>query len=317
MKRTAFQLIGILAVALVLGVRTPAVAQEAKPVLLVLFADADKLSDSEKAALNTEQKKVLEKYGKYSSPDTPKIDFLDEMVNYECLEMDAACLAQIGKANNAAFVLYTSFDGAKFAMKLVNQAEGKVVGEKSGSATKKNIQGEAGKDAIVGILGPIPEPKKEVPPELVTVNISSNVEAAEVFINQKRVGVTPLKVKLKEGKYTISVRKQDFLMSEETVNVAGAEPMDWVATLKPVPVKTEKKVVVTPPPPKDKTKEEEKAFYQTWWFWTAVGVGAAAAVGGTVAALSSGGDTFEVGTVKFTVNPSLAERDYLFYEPTE
>ncbi|MBM4354592.1 MAG: PEGA domain-containing protein, partial [Deltaproteobacteria bacterium] len=161
-------------------------------------------------------------------------------------------------------------------------------------------------------FGPLP-----AAPVLVLVNVGANVEAAEVFINQKRVGVTPLKVKLKEGKYTISVRKPEFLMVEETVAVAGPGPVDWNAALKPVPKKVEKVVVVppvTPPGKKDEKKDDAKPFYATWWFWTGVAVGVAAVTGGTIWALNSGGTEYDVGTVKFSINPSAAERDFIFYQ---
>lgn len=289
-----------------------AAQDEGGPTLLILSADADKLSDAEKKALWDEQNKALAKYKKYTLVEARTIDLLDEMVNFECLEMDADCLAQIGAKQQVAFLLYTGFDGSKVSVRLVDVAGKTYIGEHGATADKKKLASVAGEAALVKILGPLP-----AAPVLVLVNVGANVEAAEVFINQKRVGVTPLKVKLKEGKYTISVRKPEFLMVEETVAVAGPGPVDWNAALKPVPKKVEKVVVVppvTPPGKKDEKKDDAKPFYATWWFWTGVAVGVAAVTGGTIWALNSGGTEYDVGTVKFSINPSAAERDFIFYQ---
>jgi hypothetical protein len=309
-------LLAFLALLLVAGlspVRATA-QEEGGPALLILSADADKLSDAEKKALWDEQNKALAKYKKYTLVEARTIDLLDEMVNFECLEMDAACLAQIGAKQQVAFLLYTSFDGSKLTVRIVDVAGKSYVGEFSGTADKKKLGASGGEAALAKILGPLP-----AAPTLILVNVGANVEAAEVFINQKRVGVTPLKVKLKEGKYTISVRKPEFLMVEETVAVASPGPVDWNASLKPVPKKVEKVVVtppVTPPPGKkeEKKDDEGKPFYATWWFWTGVAVGAAAITGGTIWALNSGTTEYDVGTVKFSINPSAAERDFIFYQ---
>ena len=292
---------------------TAALAQgEAKPSLLVLYLDADEVSDKQKDDVLAATKKVLAKYGKYKLVDTPKLDLLDEMVNFECIEMDGECLSAIGGANGAGLLLYSQWDGGKLSLKLADVAKKKVVAEYSGSVSKAKIASNLSDKGLVKVFGPLP--KK---PKLILVKIDANVEKAEVFINQKRIGATLLKVKLKPGSYTISVRKKGFLMVEEKIKVAGKDPVEWKATLKPIPKK--KVVVVVPPvtpPPKKKKKDDDDddAFYATWWFWTAVGVGAAAAVGGTVWALSADSDGYDVGTVRFSISPSAAENDAIFYE---
>jgi len=80
---------------------TTALAQgEAKPSLLVLYLDSDGASDKQKEDVLAATKKVVAKYGKYKLLDTPKLDLLDEMVNFECIEMDADCMSAIGKAEH-------------------------------------------------------------------------------------------------------------------------------------------------------------------------------------------------------------------------
>ncbi len=189
-----------------------AAAQEGKPSLLILYADSDQLSDGEKDALLEEQKLFAGKYNKYSLPETPKVDFLDEMVNFECLEMDAGCLVQIVAKENVDFVLYTAFDGSKVRMRLVDVKAKSEVKAHEAAANKGSIKKVGGEKAFVALIGPVPKPPKKQ--ELVLVKIDANVEKADVFVDQKRVGSTPLELKLKEGDYTVAVRKPEFLMVE-------------------------------------------------------------------------------------------------------
>ncbi len=293
---------------------TTALAQgEAKPSLLVLYLDSDGASDKQKEDVLAATKKVVAKYGKYKLLDTPKLDLLDEMVNFECIEMDADCMSAIGKAQKTQLLLYSAFEGGTLSMKLTDVGKKKVLGEYSSSTSAPKITSVVTGKGLVKLFGPLPKKAK-----LVLVKIDANVEKAEVFINQKRIGPTPLKVKLKPGSYTVSVRKKEFLMVEEKIKIAGGKAFEWKATLKPIPKK--KTVVVIPPvtpPPKTKKKgddDDDDAFYATWWFWTAVGVGTAAAVTGTVLALSSDSDGYDVGTVRFSISPSAAENDAIFYE---
>jgi len=287
---------------------------DAKPTLLVLKADSDKLSEKQAQSILKETKAGIAKYEKYVLMDTPEIDLLDEMVTYECIEMDAACLSAVAEKHKAGFVLYTSWDGTTLTVRLVDVGAKTLVGEHVATPAKGKVEQEVTGAGLVKVFGPLPEK-----PVLVMVTIDANVEAAEVFINQKRLGTTPLKVKLKPGAYTVSVRKKDFLMVEEKLQVAATETMDWKASLKPIPVQAEKPVIVPPVKPpvtakKDRKDDEETPFYGTWWFWTAVGVGTAAIATGTVLAVTAEGEQPPVGTVRFSISPSAAENDAIFFE---
>jgi hypothetical protein len=313
MRRTALVLMMGVFVLAVAGRPGSARAQGTaeQPSLLVLHVDSDVLSDGDKEKVLKAQKETLAKYKKYTLVATQKIDLLDEMVNFECLEMDADCIAKICAGKGADLVLYTAFDGSKFSSKLVKIADASLVKDHSVAATKKKVAKVAGKDGVIGVFGALPIKKK-----LVEVSLDANVEAAEVFVNQKRVGTTPVKLKLKPGAYTVSVRKKEFLMVEEALNIAAPGPVKWKATMKPVP----KKVVIKPVKPikpikhkDDKKDDGSTPFYQTWWFWTGVGVVAAGIIGGTAYAVNAGSSDFEVGTVKFSINSTAAEKDYIYY----
>jgi hypothetical protein len=315
MKRTVFGLI-LATVALALMVPMQgARAQEGKKSLVVLYADSDAMDDAQKEALLEEQKKTLGKYGKYKLLETPTVDFLDEMVNFECLDMDGDCIGKIaaGKAKGAAYALYTAHDGTKATFRYVNVKKKKIIKEHAVTVDAGALAKGAGA-AIVAVFGALPKKKSA----LVKVKIDANVEKAEVFVGQKRVGVTPLELKLQEGKHVVSVRKKDFMMVEEELVVKGPGKVKWSATLKPVPKKVVTPVKpLNPVKPGDKKKgdeKEEKAFYATWWFWTIVGAAVVTTATVTAVAAGSVGDSSDVGTVKFTINSAAAEKDFIFYE---
>ena len=315
MKRTVFGLIlATFALALLMPLQG-VLAQEGSKSLVVLYADSDVLDDAQKEALLTQQKETVGKYGKYKLLETPTIDFLDEMVNFECLEMGGDCIAKIvsGKVKGAALALYTSYDGTKAVTKLVDVAKKKVKKEHESTADAAALAPGA-EAVVVAVFGALPVKKAA----LVVVKINANVEKAEVFVGQKRVGVTPLELKLAEGKHTVSVRKKDFLMVEEVLVVKGPGEVKWAASLKQVPTMVVTPVKpLNPVKPGDKKKgdeKEEKAFYATWWFWTIVGAAVVTTATVTAVAVGSSGDSSDVGTVKFTINSAAAEKDFIFYE---
>ncbi len=285
-----------------------------KPVLMVLRVDSDGVGDPQKDAVLKTTKAEVAKYEMYQLLETPPVDLLDEMVNFECLEMDAECLSKIGAKHKADVFLYTRWVGGNVTVLLVDVKGVKALKTHEGQTSAAKLSSYFTNTAIIKVFGPVP--KKE---ELVWVTIDANVAQADVFIDEKKVGQTPVKQKMLPGTYTVSLRKPEILMAEERIKVTGKKPVNFTANLKPIPKK--KKVVVIPPhqgDPKKKTKEEKKdddkgtPFYATWWFWSIVGVGVAAAVTGTALALS-GSDSTETGAIRFSVDSGSAEKDSVFY----
>lgn len=56
------------------------------------------------------------------------------------------------------------------------------------------------------------------------VNITTNPQSAEVFVNNERQGFTPTKVILKEGKNEISIRNSGYLTYNQTINIEKDQP---------------------------------------------------------------------------------------------
>jgi hypothetical protein len=66
---------------------------------------------------------------------------------------------------------------------------------------------------------------------LTTLRINSNPEGAEVLLNGKTVGMTPISLDLKSGEWTISLRKPGFRAWEKFVRVASGENLTVDAML--------------------------------------------------------------------------------------
>jgi len=303
------------------------------PTLMVLPVDGDDLPAAEKSALVSEVRGIIAKYKKYTVMETPKIDLLDEMVEFECLDMDSDCIGKIGAKQKAATVFYIRVEKGKLFMMTVESASAKTLQKFEAPAAKGEAKGLVTGKGMVALLGELPQEA----PKLAKVTITANVEKAEVLLNGTKAGETPLTLELKPGEYTVTVKKETYLIWEDKVKVGGDKPATVAATMKPIPKPKDPVVVVTPPvekpkdpvvvdkkdpvketvpteKPKGKDDEASTPFYATWWFWTAVGAATVTIIGVTAAAVGASDDSYDVGPLRLSINPSAAENDGIFYE---
>ncbi len=304
----------VLAVFILLGAG-PLQAQN-KTSLLLLNVDGEMLSDAEKDEARAGLKKQLHAYDKYRIVEAPQLDLLEAMVDHECLDMDAECLGSIGAAYKVQQVLYTQAEGGSITMILVDVPGAKELTrfEQKGDAKAAGIAFTgAGRTKLFGKLPEVEKPPVEV--ARVTFTIESNVKDSVIFINDKKIGPAPMTMKLKPGRYTFRVERDGFLAVEEKIQVAEVGNKSWTATLKPIPTKTTL-VVVDPDAGKKGGGEDDgkKPFYKTWWFWTSVGVGVAAITATAVVLGTQSSDSYSVGTAKFSIDPSSAQYDGIFYK---
>ena len=301
----------VLAAVFLFGVGT--VQAQNKTSLLLLNVDGDLVSDADKATAVTAFKKQLHKYNKYRIVEAPQLDLLEAMVDHECLDMDAECLAAIGKGYKVQQVLYTGAEGGGMKMVLVDVPAGKELAryEQKGDAKAAAVaMTGAGRTKLFGKL---PKPKP-VEVKRVTFTIDSNVKDSVIYINDKKIGPAPMTMKLKPGRYTFRIERDGFLTIEEKIQVAEVGNKSWKANLKPIPTKMP--IIAVQPDTKkdDDDKGGGAAFYKTWWFWTSVGVGVAAITTTALVLGLQGEDSYPVGTAKFSIDPSLAQYDGIFYK---
>jgi hypothetical protein len=321
---------------LVLSQVSPAFAQADKPTgLLILKVDGEQLGEAEKSAVAKNLKAELEKYKKYALSEAPDLDLLEAMVEFECLDIDAACLASIASKKDVQQVLYVKVDGGAAQLVLVDVKTSKELArderKAEGNAALQAAVTGPGREAVFGpapeepkpvvavVAVPVPAPAPAAPaapakpePEVKKVDftIDSNVKDSKVFINDKDVGVAPVAVKLKPGRYTFRVEREGFLSVEEKIQVAQVGAKAWKASLKPVPV--QKAPMAAPMPAKKDSAG--KPIYATWWFWTAVGAGVVAATVTTAVLMSEDSTSGTYGTAKFSIDPGSAAYDAVFYQ---
>ena len=314
MRRVATATGMILAAVLLLGVGT--VQAQNKTSLLLLNVDGEMLSDTERSEALAGLKKQLHTYNKYRIVEAPQLDLLEAMVDHECLDMDAQCLAGIGTAYKVQQVVYTSAEAGTIVMILVDVPGAKEVVRYEQKGNAKAVAVAMNGAGRTKLFGKLPEPEKPpVPTEVkrVTFAIEANVKDSIIFINDKKIGKAPMTMKLKPGRYTFRVERDGFLTVEEKIQVAEVGNKSWMASLKPIPTK---KPIVVVEPEKGPGEGEggKKPFYKTWWFWTSIGVGVAAITTTAVVLGTKGNDSYSVGTAKFSIDPSSAQYDGIFYK---
>lgn len=125
-----------------------------------------------------------------------------------------------------------------------------------------------------------------------TVTVAAKQEGAEVLVDGRDVGRTPLPrpLLLDQGERRFIVRKEKFESFERLVSLRPGEAATVEVDLKPVralpgvpPPPPVVRVEMPPPPPPE---PESAPLHRRWWFWTAVG---AVVVTGVVVAISVSG----------------------------
>lgn len=280
--------------ALVAGVGGSAAAAAKKIVVLKVTGDA--LGAPERAALTEAVRKELaERPASYKVEDTPDADLIDLMFDAECVEPDAACLADIGAAQGAELIMLAETapkgGGTELHVTLVDVKTRKAVKEATKTAPAAGLAGIV-PEIVTQVAGPRPGPPKPPAPTLVALSIRTAPDGADVFVNGHAVGKTPSKFEGKPGSYTIRITKEGFQDVVRKVDLKEGAPVDLELTLEavvvtpPVVGQTGTQTGTTDTGKTGGTVEDDDEFYETWWFWTIIG---AAAAGTTVGILAGTG----------------------------
>jgi hypothetical protein len=275
------------------GGASQAVAQDQpRSKFLVLRVSSNNLPAEEATALTQGELAKLAKYPQFDVLKVPDADPMDLMVDADCVDFDAQCLANIGAGRGADVVLYTevSDQAGRFnvQMRLVDVTT-KAVKSPEGGAEESSRLGEFIANAIEKMLGPEPQPE----PELLKVDIASTPAGGEVYVDKDFVGLTPVAVRLKTGDYTLRISKVGYKETVQPLKVEGRKANVVSLNLNVVDIP---KTPVTPVPTKER-EVKKTPWYGSWWFWTIVG--AAVVGGGTAAGVvlskTSGGGAGSIG----------------------
>jgi hypothetical protein len=167
------------------------------------------------------------------------------------------CLAGLGRAVNSDFVIAGEVElkGKRLTIRMVLVDVGKSAAASTASVVCETAPTQAQMEELAVAMF---EPKSYRG----SIELDCPVAGAEVLLDGKPVGVTPLVGPLGDlpaGEHRLQVRREGHLPFEGQVRVPVGESVRVVANLP---------TLVVPEPP----------FYKDWPFWTAAGVGVAALV---------------------------------------
>lgn len=298
----------VLAVLVAAGVvPTRLLAQEQpRTKILPLRVTSNRLDPEELDRLTGQVSEKLRKYPALEILPVPEADPMDLMVDAGCVDFDAACLSAIGASRGADAVLYTE----------VSEAEGRfqVQVRFADVRTKETRSPEGGTEvrdkvpdllalALEKVLGPEPLPETV----LARVDVETTPPGADIYVDRDFVGVSPVTLRLKKGRYVIRAARVGFDEKMQAVDVEPGKTVALALTLAPVAVP-----IPAGPVPTKEREEEGQAFYETWWFWTAVGAVVIGA-GTTAVVLASRKTSSASGQAQFTLDPAYADRDVTLY----
>ena len=278
------------------------VSLEAQTInVLPLRVYSDNLPSSKTTKILNMIKEKLAKYKKYKLMNTPKEDPLDLIVDAGFTDLNSESLAGIGKQWQADKVLYTEVKGKKGHYSLYMM----LVDVKTKKTKITEIKLPSIEDpestittAVLEVFGPLPVPK----PKLAKIEIKTTPQGAEVYMQNRYLGKSPITTAYKAGKYTVRVKKPGYKSITKQIELKKGQNL----TLN---LKLTKIILPVAVPTKARPRATKgKQFYQTWWFWTAVGVVVA---GGTTTAIVLATHNWgnPTGSITLTTVPQSADRD--------
>lgn len=283
------------------------VAQESpKSKVLVLRVTSNKLPAEELERLTSQVMDKLRKYPALEALPVPPEDPMDLMVDAECVDLDAACLSTIGAARGADAVLYleVSEQEGRFQVqvKYVDVKTKELRSPEGGTEVRAKVWDLLAL-AVEKVFGPEPLPETV----LARVDIETSPTGADIYLDKEFVGVSPVTLRLKKGRYIVRASRVGFEEKSQVVDIEAGKALAIRFTLEPLQV-----ALPEGPVPVQEREQERPAFYETWWFWTAVGAVVVGA-GTTAVLLTTRKGASPTGSVVFAINPASAARDITLY----
>jgi hypothetical protein len=233
----------------------PATAQEAGPTkILVLNPESRVLSPNKLRTLGKHLRSLIKRYPSLEVKEIPSLQFKILKRKVKCQGVETECLVNIGKQVGVSRLLHSEVQKLPgrylTVMKLVDVAQGRLL-ETSRQRARRRIDSlrSALLKGWVDLSGPLIRSQ---------IQVAANVTGADVFMDGRNIGKTPLILTkdLGKGSHVIEVTHVDYLPVREEIQVSEGRKLKVLVTLEKKP--TEVAVVPPPPPPEEKKIEEKK-----------------------------------------------------------
>lgn len=222
----------------------PAWGQEAGPSkILVLNPESRVLSPNKLRDLGKHLRSLIKRYPSLDVKEIPSLQFMVMKRKAKCQGSETECLVLIGKQAGVNRLLHSEVQklpGRYLAvMKLVDVDEGRLM-ETTRKRARRRIDSlrSALLKGWVDLFGPLIRSQ---------IRVSANVSGADVFMDGRNIGKTPLILTkdLGKGTHIIEVTHIDYLPARQEIQVSKGRKLMVAVTLE----KKSTAVAVAPPPP--------------------------------------------------------------------
>jgi len=208
----------------------PAGGQEAGPTrILVLNPESRVLSPKKLRDLGKHLRSLIRRYPSLEVKEIPSLQFKVMKRKAKCKGSEAECLVNIGKQAGVSRLLHSEVQklpGRYLAvMKLVDVDQGQLL-ETSRQRARRRIDSlrSALLKGWVDIFGPLIRSQ---------IQVSANIAGADVFLDGRNIGKTPLVLTkdLGKGSHIIEVTHIDYLPARQEIQVTKGRKLKVAVTL--------------------------------------------------------------------------------------
>jgi len=278
-------------------------AHAAPTRVLGLHVDGEKLSPKDRSDLFAVMQAKLRLYPDIELKNPPAGELTEEMMDLECVDLDAGCLARLGKKYDADKVVHvevTSGNGKqRMHVRFVDVAQAKISRDKEvkadkvielASALELEVEAVFGKPPAVVVVAQAPG----------TLVIDVDSPDAVIQLGTEYLGTGTATTELAPGDYTVRIMQEGFRDVIKKLSVKSGQTTSEHFRL--VAIVGD----IGPTKPKKPAEDDDQL---DWVIWAIVG---AVVVGGAVAvvALTAGGDNDVArGPAVLGIDGSSAWRD--------
>ncbi len=259
----------------------------------VLNLEGKSVSEELTSTLSSIVRNEAQQLDKYQVVNKFEINFGDILLVLGCSSESTPCLKQAAEQLNARVLIFgrvaQESGSYQIALRIFDSETGRMLNEMARTIPDTDDPVVAFRKEIESFFGK----EKSVP--TTRIRIGSNVNDAEILVEDTNVGTVPLERKgLPPGTYKVEVTHPDYQSWETVLQLKEGADVELWAPLKkkagaPTPVantaSSEPKVETTPVDISDSVSDEDRVGTVNWGAWSAITVGGLSLIGSGVLAL--------------------------------